>query len=194
MHEIEFIEDGHIYLVDGVITPSITQLLKSKFGNKYNAVSERVLSEASRKGVAVHKAIEEFEKNGTETDLEELRNYKLLKKLYGFEVEDNELMVVLEQDGEVKSVGTLDILATKDGKLGIGDIKRTATLDKEYVAHQLNLYRIAYQGTFNRDIDFLFALHLREDKKRYVEIPIREEMALDFLTEALDEINNADRE
>ena len=35
-HTLEYIEDGHIYLVDGVIVPSITEMLKSKFGHKYD--------------------------------------------------------------------------------------------------------------------------------------------------------------
>lgn len=48
-HDIEFIEDGHLYLVDGVITPSITQLLKHKFGGMYDFVNPNTLSEAAKK-------------------------------------------------------------------------------------------------------------------------------------------------
>ena len=31
-HTLEYIDDSHTYLVDGVIVPSITQILKLKFG------------------------------------------------------------------------------------------------------------------------------------------------------------------
>lgn len=191
-HDIEFIEDGHLYLVDGVITPSITQLLKHKFGGMYDFVNPKTLSEAAKKGTAVHKAIEEYEKEGKESDYEELRSYKLLKDLYKWNTLDNELPVVLELDGEVMGVGTLDLLVEIDGKLGIGDIKRTSTLNKEYVAYQLNLYRMAYESTFEKPIEFLFALHLREDKRKYHKIPIKEDLAREFLDEVWDEIDSAE--
>lgn len=189
-HDIEFIEDGHLYLVDGVITPSITQLLKYKFGGMYDFVNPKTLSEAAKKGTAVHKAIEEYEKEGKESDYEELRSYKLLKDLYKWKTLENELPVVLDIDGEVMGVGTLDLLVEIDGKLGIGDIKRTATLNKEYVAYQLNLYRMAYESTFEKPIDFLFALHLRDDKRKYHKIPINEDLAREFLDEARNEVNS----
>lgn len=191
-HDIEFIEDGHLYLVDGVITPSITQLLKHKFGGMYDFVNAKTLSEAAKKGTAVHKAIEEYEKEGKESDFEELRSYKLLKDLYKWKTLENELPVVLDIDDEVIGVGTLDLLVEIDGKLGIGDIKRTATLNKEYVAYQLNLYRMAYESTFEKPIDFLFALHLRDDKRKYHKIPINEELAREFLDKARNEINSTE--
>ena len=49
-HKIEFIEDIHCYLVDGVIVNSVTSLLKKKFGKKYDGISDRVLRNASEKG------------------------------------------------------------------------------------------------------------------------------------------------
>lgn len=184
-HDVEFIEDGHLYLVDGVITPSITQILKYKFGGKYDFVDAKTLSKASQKGTAVHKAIEEYEKEGKEADFKELKSYKLLKNLYKWKTLESELCVVLEDDSEVLGVGTLDLLVEIDGKLGIGDIKRTSVLDKEYVAYQLNLYRMAYESTFEKPVDFLFALHLRDDKRKYHKIPINEEVTKEFLKEAL---------
>ena len=56
-HDLEFIEDGHIYLVDGVITPSVTEIMKLKFGNMYAGVDRQTLEEAAEKGTAVHEAI-----------------------------------------------------------------------------------------------------------------------------------------
>ena len=49
-YEIEFIEDIHCYLVDGVIVNSVTSLLKKKFGKTYDGISDRVLRNASEKG------------------------------------------------------------------------------------------------------------------------------------------------
>ena len=59
---LEYIDETHTYLYDGVILPSITQILKIKFGNKYNGVSKEVLQKASERGTMVHQAIEDYEK------------------------------------------------------------------------------------------------------------------------------------
>ena len=63
---LEYIDDTHTYLVDGIIVPSITQLIKMKFKNKYDAVPKEVLKKAADKGTAMHLAIELYEKEGNE--------------------------------------------------------------------------------------------------------------------------------
>ena len=61
-HVLEYIDEIHQYLVDGVCVPSITQILKIKFGNKYENIDKQVLERAAKKGTKVHEAIENFEK------------------------------------------------------------------------------------------------------------------------------------
>lgn len=184
-HEIEFIEDGHIYLCDGVIVPSVTQILKMKFGNKYNRVSESTLNAAAEKGTAVHKAIEDYCKDGTESELEELRNFKFLKKKYDFEVIANEVPILLYDEYNDKPIcaGRFDLQISKDGKMGLADIKRTATLDKEYLGYQLNIYRLAFMQCYGGSIDFLAGIHLREKTRKYVDIPINEDLIYMYLNE-----------
>ena len=41
---VEFIEEGHIYLVDGVIVPSVTQILHRVFPEKYEGIPKEVLT------------------------------------------------------------------------------------------------------------------------------------------------------
>lgn len=189
-HTLEYADDSHTYICDGEIVPSITQILKLKFGGKYNGVSKSVLQKASEKGTMVHEAIEKYCKYGYESDLPELRNFKFLQRAYKFNVLGNEVPVILSVDGEPVSAGRLDLVIEKigeDGALhgerGIADIKRTSTLDKEYLAYQLNLYRIAYQQCYGIKIDFLKGIHLREEKRKYVDIPINEEMAMELVKE-----------
>ena len=79
---LEFIEETHTYIYDGVILPSITQILKTKFGKKYNGISKEILNKASQRGTEIHKAIEDYETKGSETPYKELRNYKFLKKQF----------------------------------------------------------------------------------------------------------------
>ena len=182
---LEYIDESHTYIFDGVVLPSITQILMVKFGNKYIGISKDVLNRAAEKGTEVHKAIEDYEKEGIDSDVKELRNYKFLKKHFGFECLDNEVPIVLFLDGKPIACGRIDVILKEENNIGIGDIKRTSIFDKEYVAYQTNLYRIGYQQTYGVDISFLRGIHLREDVRRYIELPINEEMPLELVKEYL---------
>lgn len=182
-HVLEYFDESHTYIVDGIEVPSITQILKYKFGRKYEGISKDVLKNAADAGTRVHNAIEDWCKNGTESDLPEVRNFKFLQKRYGFKVLENEVPVVLEMDGKVVAAGRLDLVLEMDGKVGGGDIKRTYTLDKEYLAYQLNLYRIAYRQSYGVTWEFLKGVHLRNDTRKFVDIPIREPQIWEFLRE-----------
>jgi len=189
-HTIEYIDDIHCYLCDGIILPSVTTILKIKFGNKYKGIDETVLKRASEKGTEVHNAIEKYCKNGIESDLKELKNFKFLKKQYKFNVLDNEVPILIFKDDEPVAVGRLDLVLEDGEEVGLGDIKRTSVLDKEYLAYQLNLYRIGYMQSYGMDIKFLKGLHLREDIRKYVNIPINEKMALELLDKYLGGLDN----
>ena len=187
---LEYIDETHTYLYDGVVLPSITQLLRVKFGNKYNGIPKETLERASVQGTAVHKAIEDYEQDEIESNLPELRNYKFLKKAYKFDCIKNEVPVVLFRDGEAVACGRLDLVLQEGESIGLGDIKRTSTLDKNYLAYQLNLYRIAYQQCYGTQIDFLRGLHLREDTRKYVTLPINENLVYEILNEYYKENSN----
>ena len=184
-HTLEYIDETHRYLVDGVIVPSITQILKIKFGNKYNGVDESVLKRAAERGTEVHNAIESYCKEGIESDLKEVKNFKFLKKQYNFEVLDNEVPIILFKDDVPIAAGRLDLVLKIDEQVGLGDIKRTSTLDKEYLAYQLNLYRIAYEQCTGTSIKFLKGIHLREDIRKFVNIPIDDVLTWKLIDEYL---------
>lgn len=185
-HVVEYIDETHTYLVDGEILPSVTQILKIKFRNKYENVNPYVLQRASELGSATHKSIEDYCKLGIDDNSKELRNFKFLQKQFNFEVIDNEVPIILFYNDQPVACGRLD-LVLGDEVLGLmlGDIKRTSVLDKEYLAYQLNLYKIGYEQCYKKEIKALKGLHLREDVRKYVDIPINEEMALDLLKEFL---------
>ena len=154
-HTLEYFDDEHIYLVDGEIVPSVTQILKVKFGRKYEGIDKDVLKRASDAGTAVHESIERWCKTGEESELPELRNFKFLQKQYGFTVKDNEVPVILFKDGKPIGAGRLDLVLEVSGRIGGADIKRTSTLDKEYLSYQLNIYRIAYRQCYGVEWEFL---------------------------------------
>lgn len=179
---LEYIDETHTYIYDGVILPSITQMLKIKFENKYNSVDEKVLKKAAEKGTAVHQAIEDYEKRSIDdASCVELRNYKFLKKQFDFKCLDNEVPIVLFYNDKPIAAGRVDLIIEDKGKVGIADIKRTSVFDKEYVAYQTNLYRIGYQQSYCVEISFLRGIHLRDKVRKYIELPIKEDMMLEFI-------------
>ena len=171
-HILEFYEDDHTYLVDGLIVPSVSEVLSVKFGKKYTGVSEATLKARAEEGTHIHEQIEMFCKTGEAEELPEVRNFKFLQKAFKFEVVDNEVPVILWERSEPICAGRLDMVIKKDGELGLADIKRTSVLDRDYLFYQLNLYKIAYEQCYWQDIGFLTGLHLKEDKRKYAPIPI----------------------
>ena len=55
---LEFDKENHIYLKDGVILKSVTQILKELFPLKYDGIPENILYEKARYGTELHKFIE----------------------------------------------------------------------------------------------------------------------------------------
>lgn len=183
-HTLEYLDSIHCYVVDGVILPSITKILGLKFKDKYKNVKKEVLNKAAKRGTEVHNAIENYCKNGTESELREVKNFKFLKKQYKFEVLDNEIPIILFDDkGKPIATGRLDLVLKDGEEIGLGDIKRTSVLDKEYLTYQLNLYRIGYQQCYGTEIKFLKGLHLRNEVRKYIDIPINEKAAKELLNE-----------
>lgn len=177
---LEFDEDYHCYLVDGIIVPSVTTILKAFFDD-YSNVSQAVLERARERGTALHEAIEIYEKTGQESDLKEFKNYLFLKNHFGFKSISNELPVFYEENGEVLFAGRLDQIIEIDGKLGINDFKRVSAPNKEKIAFQLNLYKIAYEQSYHKEISSLSFMQLREDTRRFIPLPINEQSTKNLL-------------
>lgn len=177
---VEYDEETHCYIVDGIIVPSVTQILQKHF-NDYLNVSAEVLKRASEKGTELHGAIEAYEKKGKEVESVEFRNYKFLKSHYGWKNIANEIPIIYEEDGQVLYAGRLDQIIEIDGQLGINDFKRVSAPNKEKIALQLNLYRLGYEQSYHGKISFLSFTQLREDKRKFTRLPIAEEYTKNFL-------------
>lgn len=189
-HSLEYYDDEHLYLVDALPVDSITQILGKRYSKEYADIDPTVLRNATRKGTKVHEAIEcwckgdDEEKKSLEADYPEVRSFKTLKRLYDFEVLENEMPVILwDKKGEVVAAGRLDMVIKMDGKIGGADIKRTSSVNKEKFGYQLNLYRLAYMQTYGVEWEFLRIIHVREDVKQFIELPINEEMTWKLIEE-----------
>lgn len=184
---LEYFDDTHTYLYDGLMLPSVTQILGVKYKNDYASVPPAVLDNASKRGTAVHKAIENFNVSGYDDGSEAVRNFKFLQKQYGFEVLDSELPIVIFKDDMPIACGRLDMTMLMDGKTGVADIKTVSSLNKEKIAYQLNLYRIGLMQSYGVDAKFLKIIHLRDGIRKVIDSPVNEDMAWELIEKFLNE-------
>lgn len=170
---LAFEEDTHTYYYNGIKVQSVTQLLGRKFGNKYDNIPADVLKAAAEYGTKVHKAIECYVL-GFDDGSDEVRNYKFLQNYYNFTNYRAEAPVVLTLGGKTYA-GRLDLILDFNGEKAIADIKTTSTLDREYLGHQLNLYRLGVEQSYGMKVSSLYGIHLRGTTRKLVSIPIKEE-------------------
>lgn len=184
---LEYFDDTHTYLYDGLMLPSVTQILGVKYRNDYASVPPAVLNNAAQRGTAVHKAIENYNNSGYDDGSEAVRNFKFLQKQYGFEVLDSELPIVIFKDDMPIACGRLDMTMLMDGETGIADIKTVSALNKDKIAYQLNLYRIGLMQSYGVDAKFLKIIHLRDGVRKVIDSPINEGMTWELIDKYLEE-------
>ena len=156
---LEYIDEAHLYLYNGVIIPSVSEILnKYLFKDKYKYVPESILKAKAEYGSKVHEAIEYLEKNNKM--LEGLNIHQELSVEQYLKIKEKYNLQVLKQEEMVcyKGIyaGRFDMLANVNGKECLIDIKTTAELDLEYLSWQLSLYELAY----GKKLEKLYALWL----------------------------------
>lgn len=159
---IEFVESTHTYLLNGVIIPSVSTILKATiFKDKYKDVHPIVLQNAAQFGRNVHKAIETgFDIFLTEAENIVFNRYKRLITKHDIIPIEYEKIVYTED-----YAGTLDMIATINGVNSLVDVKTTYQLDKEYLSWQLSLYEYAYCKLFDKPkFDKLYCIWLPKRK------------------------------
>lgn len=147
---IEFVEQEHIYLYDGVIIPSVSNILAFIFPNKYKDVPDYILQNKAEYGSLVHELVEQLENGKTIEELKQdygfnyiveasLEQHLRLKKEYEIETISQEEMVCYKG----LYGGRYDSEAMIKGELSLVDRKTTAELDEEYLSWQLSYYELA---------------------------------------------------
>lgn len=153
---IEFLSEQHLYLKDGILVKSVTQILQLIFPNKYKGINEKILSRKAEFGTNGHSIIEHLDVSDLAKADEQtlqiqnkdlqicIREYLRLVKQF------NIVPTVHEQVVSYKYLycGTLDMIAYVDEKESLIDIKFTAELDTEYLSWQLGMYALAYGKEF----------------------------------------------
>lgn len=184
---LEYFDETHTYLYEGLMLPSVSRILGMKYRDEYASVPPAVLNNAAQRGTAVHKAIENYNNSGYDDGSEAVRNFKFLQKQYGFEVLDSELPLVLFKDDIPIACGRLDMTMLMDGETGIADIKTVSTLNKEKIAYQLNLYRIGLMQSYGVDAKFLKIIHLRDGIRKVIDCPVNDDMAWELIEKFMNE-------
>ncbi len=158
---IEFLESEHIYLKDGIIVPSVTQILQMIFPDKYKGINESILNRKAKFGTQGHAIIENLDVSDVEKAKSELL------ELYEKKVISQELFICLreyvrlvikhkieplehEKIVSYKNLfcGKLDMIANINGKRCLCDIKFTSECDEEYLSWQLGMYKMALGEEF----------------------------------------------
>lgn len=147
---IEFVEEGHLYLYDGVIIPSVSDILKFIFPNKYKDVPDYILQNKAEYGSLVHELVEQLENGKTIEELKQdyefnyiveasLEQHLKLKKEYEIETISQEEMVCYKG----LYAGRYDSEAMIKNEFSLVERKTTAELDEEYLSWQLSYYELA---------------------------------------------------
>lgn len=190
---IEFIEDTHTYLDNGVIVPSVSELIKFKFPDSYCNVPERILRKKADYGSKVHQMIESFIKG--EITMEEIQKkridpdikiaveqFEILRKTWAFHIKEIEQIV----SWKGKYAGTFDLI-TYDNY--IIDLKTTTELHTDWLAYQLGLYAMAKGFTQ----DFHYCMWLPKGKVgKVIQINVPKQEELEQLVKEYEEHSAAE--
>lgn len=143
--EIEFIEETHQYLINGILTDSVTTIIKWLFPNKYEGIPLSILKNKAEFGSNVHQAIENSV-NGLNTELSPLESlafeeYIKLKEKHSICPIECEKMVSYQY----AYAGRLDMIADVNYTRCLIDIKTTAKVETEMLEWQLGMYKLALE-------------------------------------------------
>ena len=186
---VEFNARTHTYTKDGVVIPSVTQILKVVlFPSTYAHVKEEVLAKAAEFGNNVHKALEtDFADPLTD---EELNSYNEAKKI----IEKYFTPILRETKfiSQLGFAGTFDLYADMGaGRFALIDYKTTSTLMEEQVSWQLSMYKVALEE-MGYVVNGLYAIHIPKGKKgKLVNVEIKHKIEIEWLMNRWKErINN----
>lgn len=190
---IEFIEDGHIYLLNGVIIPSVSEILRFIFPDKYKNVDSNVLNKKAEYGSVVHESVECLEQNKDLPELDLNQQFSLNQYL---RIKQKNDIKVIAQEQIINYLnwyaGRFDMIADVNGELSLCDIKTTAVLDKEYLSWQLSFYELAYMTMYGTNkFKKLYAIWLPKGKYgELVEIERKPIMELMKVLKKFQEVQN----
>lgn len=139
---IEYIDEIHCYLANGIIIPSVSQLVQFATGDDYTNIPHYILEQSQLFGTEIHQAIQEYLEKHLITEFDDpykdLAFEEFLKRKDDIKKPICEMMI----DYQERYGGRLDIL---DGSTLI-DIKTNTNLNIPHLEWQLGFYALALES------------------------------------------------
>lgn len=163
MNELRFESKGHVYLLDGIRIPSVTELMRPMTATYYKTVNEDTLANAATKGTAVHEAAENYIKFGLVDIDEEYKGYiDAFTGWYDSRKPDPVASEMKFYHKILRYGGTADLLCILGGRLALVDYKTTSEISRMLVGVQLEAYKQALRS-HGIEVEDKIALHLKKD-------------------------------
>ena len=163
--ELTFDEIPHIYKLNGIIIPSVSEIMTPLSQAEYGDINTKTLQNAADRGTEVHNAIENWIKFGIVDISEEHKGY--FDAFMGWWNERNPEVVGSEARTYHKLMryaGTVDMLAYIDGELNLIDFKTTYRIINKNCGVQLEAYAQAL-ASHGIKVERKRILHLCKDGK-----------------------------
>lgn len=175
MNNLQFKEDTHQYFYNGLEVPSVTQIISASNVNALENIPTSILDNASERGIAVHQAIEFYNKYKFANINDEYKRYFEAYKLW--HQENSFPFIKIESELQVyhkvlNYAGTIDMLITNTMEKNLlVDIKTTNELNMKYVSLQLSAYKEALASE-GKQVEGMYVLWLKKDGTyEYKEVP-----------------------
>ncbi len=139
---IEYLEDEHLYLANGVIIPSVSRLVEFATGDDYSIIPSYILKNACDFGTDIHEAIQNYLEQGIKPEFTEPYRslafnefLRLYKEFIDYPI--CEAMI----DYKERYAGRIDCL---NGDILI-DFKTNTNLNIPHLEWQLGYYKLALE-------------------------------------------------
>lgn len=165
MANLIFLEEPHVYELDGEELPSVSEVTRFIARELYSDIPQHILDNAADRGTRVHKLTESLDRYGSceadEVELPYITAYVDFRKKHKIQWEKIEWSTY---NPERKYAGTIDRMGMVDGEMAIVDLKTTSTIHTVSVTAQLTLYKLMAEAQGFK-IDKLYVLQLKKDGK-----------------------------
>lgn len=165
MANLIFLEEPHVYELDGEELPSVSEITRFISRENYSEVPQYILDNAADRGTRVHRLTEALDKYGEaeadEIELPYLQAYLGFRKKHKVQWEKIEWSTY---NKERLYGATIDRYGIVDGEKAIVDLKTTSTLHTVSVTAQLTLYKMACESQ-GMEVEKLYVLQLKKDGK-----------------------------
>lgn len=166
MKKFEFDEEGHIYKLDDVVIPSVSEIIKPIHEKVYESISSYTLKTAADRGTRVHRAIEFWNKYNFNNVDEDCKGYvdayiKFRNEHPNWKLLNSELRTY--HKNLLYGMTIDEVYQTPKGIL-INDIKTTSQAHLNAWAVQLGGYKAGYNSQDNK-VECTTILQLFSDGK-----------------------------